>query len=152
MNIKNIAANFQIVGTRIVRLDINNDFAYIDLNDDAITREIDVSYELSPVFEVEDAKNSAAQNILMYIRLKIANEELQANIDLDLEGCFVFDGKDEAQLHEMITINGTATLYSIARGIISSITSHMCANGTLLLPLINMFKLRDKQNNTNGKN
>ena len=148
MNIENIKANLQIIGTRIAKLNINNEFVFIDLNDENISREIDVSYELSPAFDVEDEENLTAQNILMYIRLKITDGELQANIDLDLEGGFIFDGTDKEQLHDMLTVNGTATLYSIARGIISSITSHMCANGTLLLPMINMFSLREELDNS----
>lgn len=148
MNIENIKANLQIIGTRIAKLNINNEFVFIDLNDENITREIDVSYALSPAFDVEDGENLTAQNILMYIRLKITDGELHANIDLDLEGDFIFDGTDKEQLRDMLTVNGTATLYSIARGIISSITSHMCANGTLLLPMINMFKLREELDNS----
>ena len=152
MNIENITANLQIIGTRIAKLNINNEFVFIDLNDENISREIDVSYELSPAFDVEDEENMTAQNIMMYIRLMIMDDELHANIDLDLEGCFIFEGTDKEQLQDMLTVNGTATLYSIARGIISSITSHMCANGTLLLPMINMFRLRDELNDLNGNN
>ena len=149
MNIENIKANLQIIGTRIAKLNISNDFVYIDLDDENISREIDVSYELSPAFAVKDKENLTTQNILMYVRLKVTDDELQANIDLDLEGGFIFDGTDKEQLRDMLTVNGTATLYSIARGIISSITSHMCTNGTLLLPMINMFRLREELDNAN---
>lgn len=148
MNIENITADFQLIGTRIAKLTIDNEFTLIDLNDEALTREIDVSYDVSPVFTVNGLM---AQNIMMYIRLKVSNGESYTTIKLDLEGCYIFGGKDKEQLYEMITINGTATLYSIARGMISSITSHMCTNGTLILPMINMFKLRDGINKQDNK-
>lgn len=153
MNIENITANFQLIGTRIANLTIDNEFASLDPNDESVSREIDVSYDVSSVFTVKGPNDDElmAQNIMMYIRLKVFTGELQANINLDLEGCYIFDGEDKNQLHEMIAINGTATLYSIARGMISSITSHMCANGTLLLPMINVFKLRDGVNKQNNK-
>ena len=148
MNIENITAGFQLIGTRIAKLTIDNEFTSIDVNDESVTREIDVSYDVSPVFTVNGLM---AQNIMMYICLKISNGELHTFINLDLEGCYIFDGKDKEQLYEMITINGTATLYSIARGMISSITSHMCTNGTLILPMINIFKLRDGINKQDNK-
>ena len=148
MNIENITAGFQLIGTRIAKLTIDNEFTSIDVNDESVTREIDVSYDVSPVFSVNGLM---AQNIMMYICLKISNCELHKFINLYLEGCYIFDGKDKEQLYEMITINGTATLYSIARGMISSITSHMCTNGTLILPMINMFKLRDGINKQDNK-
>ena len=66
MNIENITAGFQLIGTRIAKLTIDNEFTSIDVNDESVTREIDVSYDVSPVFSVNGLM---AQNIMMYICL-----------------------------------------------------------------------------------
>ena len=82
MNIENITAGFQLIGTRIAKLTIDNEFTSIDVNDESVTREIDVSYDVSPVFSVNGLM---AQNIMMYIRLKISNGEFHTFINIDLD-------------------------------------------------------------------
>lgn len=50
-----------------------------------------------------------------------------------------------SKLNMMLAVNGCAALYSIGRGIISDITSQMSmeGSGTILLPMINTFELRE---------
>lgn len=142
MNGSEIKANLQMWGDRIVKLDIENDFIYVDLEDDNIQRELNVSYELGEPFYIDDI---LAGKVLMTIEAQVKNEDELMKIHLQLEGCFVIsEGSTDEELREMLSVSGTAALYSIARGIISGITSQTCINGTLLLPMINMFELKNK--------
>ena len=137
-------AKFQIIGTRIVKLDIENDFVMVNLQDENILKEIDVSYEVSAISPVEDEPECLTGNIMMYIHLRISDKESQMclKVTLVMEGCFVLADLDEVRMKEMLAVNGTASMYSIARGIVSSVTSQVCMNGTVLLPMINVFQLK----------
>ena len=144
MDVNEIKAPFQIIGDRIKKLEIENDFVFIDLTDEGIKREIGVSYEVSDPFILDDSEETFAGQVMMYIDLEVSDDECKACISLELEGCFIIDEPNsEEVLREMLPINGCAALYSIARGIISSVTSHMCGNGSILIPMINTFELRD---------
>ncbi|MEG1470311.1 MAG: hypothetical protein RSC31_06670 [Anaerovoracaceae bacterium] len=69
---------------------------------------------------------------------------------MEIEGCFELESSnDENLLKEMLQINGSAALYSVARGIISSVTSHMCTNGTVLIPMLNMYELKSESKSSN---
>ena len=142
MNVENIKANLQLVGTRISKLSVENDFVELNLNDESINRGIDVSYKTSQLYTIENEPDFLAGNILMDIKVGISDRIKNLSLELELEGCFVLDSKDEDKMKEMLSVNGTAALYSIARGIVSSVTSHICTNGTVILPMINVFRLK----------
>jgi len=143
MNSSEIKAKFQMIGNRIINLNIDNSFIYVDLEDDSIERSLDVSYELGEPFYFEDG--ILGGNVIMYIEVRFESEDCLMEVHLEIEGCFSIDaGGTEEELKEMLSVSGTAALYSIARGIISGVTSQTCTNGTLLLPMINMFELRKK--------
>lgn len=143
MNGSEIKAKFQMIGNRIINLNIDNSFIYVDLEDDSIERSLDISYELSEPFYFEDG--SLGGNVTMYIEVSLESEDCFMQVHLEIEGCFNIDEEGtEEELKEMLSVSGTAALYSIARGIISGVTSQTCTNGTLLLPMMNMFELRKK--------
>lgn len=143
MNTHEVRADFQLLGTRIVELKVSNDFVYVDLNDEDIERTIEVSYDLDTPFRFDDGK--LAGKAIVEIVASLKKEELLMDVQLILEGCFVLEDDDaEETLNEMLATSGTAALYSIGRGIISGITSQVCVNGTLLLPMVNMFELKEK--------
>lgn len=147
MDINTIKAKLQMVGNRILELNIENDFVYLDLNSENIQRKINITHKISEPYFLEE--NVLARNLIMDIGLTISDiieeENLKLSVDLKLEGCFCIEkgGLDE-ELEELISVSGTAALYSIARGIISSITSQTCTNGTVLLPMVNMIALKEQ--------
>lgn len=148
MNTQEIMADFQIVGYRIINLNISNDFYYLDQESEKITREIDVQYQLHDPFDFEDDKDSIGGVVTLFIKANISDGERQLTVDLQLEGGFSLNNsRDIDQLNGMLEINGCATLYSIGRSIIMGATNQVCLNGTITLPMINTFKLRE---NTNG--
>lgn len=145
MDINTIKAKLQMIGNRIIGLNIENDFVFLDLNSENIQREINVTHDISDSYFIEE--NILARNLMMDIDLKISDivegDTLELCVNLKIEGGFCIDesGTDE-DLIDLIEVSGTAALYSIARGVISSITSQTCTNGTILLPMINMFELK----------
>lgn len=144
MNIDGIKADLQMIGSRIVRLDIKNDYAFFDLQDKDVTREIDVRYKLSDPFFPDEKEEVLAGSVMLYINVAVSNAENEILVDLQMEGCFVSDSTNEENLRTMVSVNGTAALYSIARGIISNITSQMCENGTIIIPMLNMYEMKEK--------
>lgn len=142
MKTDGIEAQLQIIGSKIEKLNLQNTFVLMELSDESIKREMDVSYEVSDPFILGESKDVLAANVMLHIMLGITNEDFETSIELDIEGCFILKGStDEDLLREMLPVNGCAALYSIARGIIASVTSNMCVNGTILIPMINVFKL-----------
>lgn len=147
MDINTVKANLQMIGSRIIDLEIKNNFVYLDLNSETIRREIDVTHDISELYYLDE--NLLAKNLILDIDLKVGDvledEELEMCVKLKLEGCFSIGAKGtEDELTELIHVNGVAALYSIARGIISSLTSQTCVNGTVLLPMINVFGLQSQ--------
>ena len=154
MNIQDIKADFQILGYRIVNLNVSNDFIFLDLGSDDINKEIDVKYQLSGPFDFEDDANSIGGAVTLLIEAHIYDGEKQISINLAIEGGFSLnDSRDTNKLKEMLKVNGCAALYSIGRSIIMGATSQMCINGTITIPMVNTFKMSeiaksDEENDT----
>lgn len=147
MDVNEVRADLQLIGNRIARLNIENTFVMIDLSDENVEREIDLTYDISDKYSLSDEEEVLAANLMLHLAVKISNGYESALIELDLEGCFALENSnDEKLLEGMLPVSGCAALYSIARGIVSSVTSHMCMNGTVLIPLINTFDFVDKTN------
>lgn len=140
MNINNIESEFQVLGSRIVSLKLSNDFVCLNLSEDGLKREFDVSYEILDVTDEENTLNGIIQlNVSVLISSENSNEYKLA---LSLEGCFLDSKiKDEEQFKKVLSINGCTCLYSIARAIITSISSQSCLGNCIVLPMINTFKL-----------
>jgi len=145
MNTNNIESNFQLLGTRILQLNIDNDFIGINNDSTELTREYDVTYDLGDSFQLSDGSSDLAALLEMDITVNITCGEKKLELFLLIEGCFMQDmSVDSTQQKTMMEVNGCATLYSIARSVIISVTSQICGNGTIILPMINIFHLRDE--------
>lgn len=147
MDINTIKADLQMIGSRIIDLKIKNDFVFLDLNSENIRKGIDITHEISESYYLDE--NLLGRNLILDINLAIKDvvdeEEVELCINLSLEGCFsISSGGTEEELEAMVGVNGVAALYSIARGIISSITSQTCANGTITLPMINAYEMQNQ--------
>ena len=53
--------------------------------------------------------------------------------------------KKEEDFEKFLTVNGAASLYGIARGIIISLSSVSMNGGQIILPMINFFKMKEKK-------
>ena len=64
---------------------------------------------------------------------------------LVLNGCFKdVKGINKEDFIKLLSINGGAALYSVARSIIISISAQSVVSGSIILPMINVFKLNEK--------
>lgn len=153
MDINTIKAKLQMLGNRIIELNVKNDFVHLDLNSENLRREINISHDISELYFLED--NLLARNLAMDVDLKISDisEEsaLELCIGLRIEGGFcIEEGGTDEELVELLNVSGAAALYSIARGIVASVTSQTCTNGTVLLPMINMFEVKNQKDQERG--
>lgn len=141
MNIEKAQATLQMVGSRIVSLDIKNMFVFLENTDEEIERSIDVSYNVDKPFQPKAGNGEFMCTIRLNINVKVKKDKNEANISLITEGAFISTTNDKDELKEMTQINGTAALYSVARGIIASITGQMCEGGTVLVPMLNIYEM-----------
>jgi hypothetical protein len=141
MNIENVKATLQMVGSRIVSLDIKNMFVFLENTDKGIERAIDVSYEVGDPFESEGGNGELMCLIRLNIEIKIKKEIQEANITLVTEGGFASNTHNKEELKEMTAVNGAAAIYSVARGTIASITGQMCEGGQVLIPMLNIYEM-----------
>src|SRR5699024_9422139 len=130
MNIEKAKADLQMVGSRIISLDMKNMFVFIANTDENISRKIDVSYKVDEPFDNQDGRGEDLCKVQLNVAVEIEQEKNKTQLTLVTEGAFVSEENDKDMLKEMASINGAAALYSIARGIIASITGQMCEGGS----------------------
>lgn len=151
MGINNYLSDFQFVGSTVKDLFFKNDFiSYAET--DELERTIDVSYEVEDIIDSPEHEHLIMGILLLHVKVKIqgdnsSSQKKKNDLDLSitLEGCFHSNTLEEEKFKEMLEINGCATLYSIARSIIISITSQSFANGPCILPMINVYNMVDQQ-------
>ena len=148
MNVNGIKSDFQFVGSSIIRLSVSNDFvAFPDSS--ALDKNIDVSYD---ILETSKDEDNIWGTIDLYIECSVSDcnsNENEANsvctISLSINGCFIDNPSlDETTFKKMLSVNGCAALYSIARSFIMSVSSQLSVNCNITLPMINTFKLVEK--------
>jgi len=142
---KDFSADFQLIGNRIVQLKISNDFILVDVDETTETKKgLNLSHQIINVQKDADGKLSGILSIRVKIRLTRGKEKCTA--DLTLEGCFNADSDlGEEKFRYMLEINGFSTLYSIARSILISVSSQTFAQGSIILPMINVLKYIESQ-------
>ena len=142
MNIKDIKSEFQFIGNNIRKIDLHNDFIIIP--DENVSKEFEVQYDIESINKDE---SGTWGTINLYVNCTIKttdeNESPEFNLNLVLNGGFK-DVKDisEEDFKKSLSINGCAALYSIARSIVMMISSQSAISGNIVLPMINVFKLK----------
>lgn len=136
---KKYFSDFQYIGSRVVSLKIRNDFVGLDLS--GMKRTLDISHEVK---EISSSGDRESYSGLLHLRIKTtaAIDKKKYAVDILLEGCF--EGASERlsceDFEEMLCINGLTSLYSVARGILQSVTSQTLMDGAILLPMINVIE------------
>lgn len=148
MEIEKIVSDFQMLGSRIKSFHMDNDFVRINSNRN-IEKEIDTSYTTKSPMQFQDDENAPIAGLVtLMINIRVFDDEYEARLSLETEGCFILKNSyDEKELEDMLAVNGTAALYSLARGFLSSVTSQMCMNGTITIPMVNTVELRHAEIN-----
>lgn len=138
MDVKKYISDFQILGNRVVKLRIKNDFVGLD-DQESIKRKIDITHEILRI-----DKNEADELlglVLLNLTVRIHNAEKHFQLDISMEGCFgAPSGTERDKFEKMLGINGVTALYSITRSAVLSISSQAFIKGSVLLPMINVLE------------
>lgn len=145
MDINNSIAAIQFVGSSVKSIVLHNDFIILNETQE-LNRSVNVDYEIDEISENIDEDDSVYGTITLFVNIEISDGKSRLTIEMDLQGCFVAS-KDlnREEFKNMLSVNGCATLYSIARSIIISMTSQSLAQGSVILPMINAFKLKEEK-------
>lgn len=135
-----VLADFKLNGTSISRFDLDN--SIITLGTDAAFA-LDLDAKASDVQTNQELEIRIAR-LLLKISCNITVPDLpEAKTDLSMvmEGEFESSLKmDEETFRSMLWMNGTATLYSIARGKLEAMSSLVYHSGKITLPMINVME------------
>ena len=132
-----IMASFQILGSRIVSLYVKND----SLSSGVISigrKNLEISHEIVSAEEKEDAFLGV---IRLHVSVKVKHGKTGYTLKLVLEGGFSAPQEmGEELFRKMLSINGIASLYGIARAHICSISSQSFTDGSVMLPMLDVTK------------
>ena len=114
--------------------------------------DIDILMKLAHFYDVSleellDGQRNEMANNTESTALKVAefeNEEKKMKLGMELHGCFQSNEVAETwekEFRELLQINGTAALYSVARGLVMSITGQSYTGENIVLPMVNVFRL-----------
>ncbi len=138
MDVNNYISSFQIVGNSIVDISVKNNL--VNINDSSeIERTLDVSYAIEKQPPTDSKKVSLVN---LTVSLTLSHGELSTDIRYTVQGCFTIDNAaPDDEFEAMLDVNGCATLYSIARADIASISAHIYYSGKILLPMLNFLDM-----------
>jgi preprotein translocase subunit SecB len=146
-NIENIVSDFQILGTNIKTLNLTNDFIYFQDNNEDIDRKVGINYE---ILDIHQSHDKLIGTLLFMIDLDITDKSRedhnQIHLSLEIEGGFYSSNLDQNVFKQMIGINGVASLFSIARSFILSVTSQAIPGSQIVIPMINVTKIKKSKN------
>lgn len=141
MDVRKFESTFRFLASRILKLHIDN--SYMELSDSLDNyKTVDVSHNISEIVEQE---NDYLGIVELTIKVNISNAEDIASdsyiLEMCIEGGFTAEkSMPKKEFEQMLHINGTAALYSIARGFIISTSSQTVLSGQVVLPLLNFTK------------
>lgn len=147
MDIDTIVSPFQLVGTKVVKFRMTNDYVTLANNPHI---KCDASYSVDNVEKQDNIYMGIMKLNIKAVTKGPAKAKMSCNITI--EGCFACPEEiGEDSFIKMLGINGCASLFSIARAFICSTTALATSGGHLILPMINTFKLVDAETES-GKN
>lgn len=145
MNTKEYEPSFQMVASSIYDVSIHNDFIDLDDNQE-LDREFGLESTLNDIETHEDYK-SAAMNL--QVKAKVCEKKSDTpkifSANITLHGVFIDDvSTSDNAFKEKLEINGSAALYSIARGFLTNISAQTLVSGKVVLPLVNFMEMKEK--------
>lgn len=139
MDISGVKSQFQIIGSRVISLCMDNKMFDADDNGGAPIH-IDLSHKIT----ISDYANKdrLIGSAILNVELNIGEDNSLFHLIMSLEGGFSAPKGDiEVDVFEkMIGINGISSLYSIARATIASITAQTFLSGSIVLPMVNVLQ------------
>ncbi len=145
MDTQKMESPFRFMASRILELHIDN--TYVELHNSPDNyKSIDVSHNISEILEQDNGWLGAVElsisvNITDSLEEKDDTSAKKYILNMRIEGGFS-SGRNmsKEEFEQMLHINGSAALYSIARGFIISTTSQTLVGGQVVLPLLNFTK------------
>lgn len=152
MNIQNAIADLQLVGTSVRKINLENTFTFYS-DTDAVQKRFDLNYHVGNISKEEDCFwGCVILNLVINISDNEEKEDTKPkslSFEIEIEGCFTYGGDDEPDFREMLEINGTASVYSIARSMVTTITSQTFNGDKVVLPMLNFFDLANSNESEN---
>ena len=143
MDIKESLSEFQFIGSSIRSISLKNDLIQINDAMENLNRFIDVDYSIDELNVMEDEVYGI---ITLNVKVKVSEKKRKMSINLCVQGCFTSNRTtSDEEFIEMLSNNGCATLYSISRAMIINLSSQSLASGSIVLPMINVFKLNENK-------
>lgn len=140
MKVNDFQSPFQLVENRIAKLNIKN--GILSLEDKDLSHEISrIDYQVGDIQKIEDKYWGVLQ---LTIDLKIRKaKKIVYSLSLITEGAFTGDSGsiNRKDFQNMLEINGTSSLYSIARSTIITVSALSSISGQLRLPMLNIVSL-----------
>lgn len=137
-----IAADFQFKGNRVSKFIL--DTRLIPSKGPAEVS-FDVDYNIVNCSEYE-AQHFGVLELIVKVRATLKRRIL-FKIELTMEGIFTGDATklSRDKFVEMLEMNGLITLLHISRAYIVSVTSQFGINPPVKIPMINIYKMREKK-------
>lgn len=136
----------QLIGNRIKSLILKNDFVTAPASPDAEKNINKIDLDLNEV-EYHDAPQNTKKimscTAVLSLEVECAEKDKQLSISVELEGCFISELGDEEEFKSLISLNGLAMLYSIARGAISGISALSLNGNNVIIPVLNFAAGRE---------
>ncbi|SCH32845.1 Uncharacterised protein [uncultured Ruminococcus sp.] len=140
-----IRSNFQMIGNYVKKVSVSNDFLELPPMEQ-LNYNFEAEYDNVKIDDEESGGFLGSIDLCIKVIAKEKKSKAKMSFSIVLNGGFVdnlVDNKDEFE--KFLTVNGSASLYGIARGIIISLSSLSMNGGQIILPMVNFFKMREKK-------
>lgn len=145
MDITECKSEFEFLGSSVKKLTLTNDFINFPYGENA-ERFFDVEYSLHDISEHDE---KMVGYVDLYVDVLLKSEEKQSKMQLVIEGCFSRNKTENTEppvsFESLLSVNGCALLYSVARAVLLATTSLVFKTGSVSLPMINCYKLKRRQ-------
>ena len=150
MELEEIQSEFQLKGCKVEKFELDNDFIALPEQEE-LKLSVAIKNAISDIDKIQDNILSANLKFDLEVTSKLEQNNKKLYIHILLDSFFIFEGDDKARFNEMLLLNGNATLYSIARSHIITLSALSCESGQIILPMINFVKLLQKTKQNNQK-
>lgn len=149
MDINIIKSDFQFIGNQIKKVSLKNDFVTLPNYED-LKLTLDTEYEvLENVIDDEAKRRFSILDLTVKAEAK-DKQKHKLSIQVCVSGCFTATTDTSTDdFDAMLSLNGCAALYSIARALILSLSSQSLNGGQLIIPMVNFFRMKEKKDLAN---
>ena len=145
-----IKSSFQLLSHCVEELDIKNKIFILDADDSKTFKKTLKDVSIKDANMHEDSERFWG-NLSLFISIQCkskSNSRKTICVKIKISGMFTGEkgSMDKEQFQNMLITNGSASLYSMARAIITTTTSQCLPSGHVTLPMVNVFQLLNSIN------